>query len=59
MEKTLNKYVKALEGISYFEWMRLKQEVDMLFESKKNELLSKAKLALDVPTQKQSECEQD
>lgn len=53
----MKKYISALEGITYVEWKKLKQEVDLRFEIKKSELLNKAELTLDFPNHKQSECE--
>lgn len=43
-------YTKALEGMTYLEWQKLKHEVDLRFEIKKSELLNKAKLTLDFAT---------
>ena len=50
-------YTKALEGITYLEWQKLKHEIDLRFEIKKSQLLSKVELTLDCPNHKQSECE--
>lgn len=52
-------YTKALEGITYLEWQKLKHEVDLRFEIKKSQLLNKVELTLDCPNHKQSEYEQD
>lgn len=52
-------YTKALEGMTYLEWQKLKHEVDLRFEIKKSQLLSKVELTLDFPNHKQSEYEQD
>lgn len=55
----MKNYTKALEGITYLEWQKLKHEVDLRFEIKKSQLLNKIELTLDCPNHKQSEYEQD
>lgn len=52
-------YTKALEGITYLEWQKLKHEIDLRFEIKKSQLLNKVELTLDFPNHKQSEYEQE
>lgn len=41
----MGEYIKALEGISYSEWMKLRMAVDRAFEYQKSEFENKLKLA--------------
>ncbi len=41
----MKKYLKALEGISYPEWMRLRIGIDRAFEHQKGESEKQLKLA--------------
>lgn len=44
-QKKLISYIEALNGISYQEWIRLKEGVDGAFKRKKGEFEEKLKLA--------------
>ena len=41
----MEKYIKALEGISYYEWIKLRIAIDRAFEIKKSELEKNLKFA--------------
>ena len=41
----VEKYIKALEGISYYEWIKLRIAIDRAFEIKKSELEKNLKFA--------------
>ena len=43
--RTLEKYIKALEGISYPEWKKLRMGIDRSFEAQKGEFEKNLKLA--------------
>ena len=34
--KNIKKYISALEGISYFDWMKLQRTIDSYFEAKRH-----------------------
>ncbi len=35
--ENIKKYISALEGISYFEWIKLQHTINQYFEKKKHE----------------------
>ena len=44
-DKKLERYIEALNGIGYQDWIRLKEGVDGAFERKKHEFEENLKLA--------------
>lgn len=44
--KNLAKYLEALNGISYFEWVKLQQVVDSIFRKKDHEFKSGLELTV-------------
>ncbi len=45
MDNTLQAAIKAVENLSYADWIRLKISVDMVFSCKKRELEAELKLS--------------
>lgn len=43
--RRMKEYIKALQGISYFEWIKLQEGINRAFERQKGEFEKKLKLA--------------
>ena len=41
----MEEYIKALRGITYFEWIKLRESINAVFEMQKGEFEKKLKLA--------------
>lgn len=48
----ISTYLEKLDGISYFDWLKLRQSVDRLFDKQKNEQERHLELALSRDTDK-------
>lgn len=53
-EDRIAAYLEKLEGISYFDWMRLHMAVDEVFARKKNELERDLKLVIATKEERHS-----